>query len=508
LINLTVGVGGQLLVILFSFLGRMVFIRYLSAEYLGINGLFFNVLSILGLAELGIGSAMVFSMYRPAAEHDEIQLSRLMNLYRVLYRFVALAVALLGLALFPFLKDLIREEGEGVSHLELIYFMYLFEAVCSYLLSYKNSILLAHQRAYFKVGVGHILHIAQLGLQILVLVLWNNFILYLSLQIARQLAVNIIAARKADRAYPYLKACRELPDRQTRREIEKNIWAMSMHRLGTVIVNGTDNLVMSAFIGLKSVGIYSNYQIVFSSVSLIMTKACDGFSSSIGNLGAGGDSEKIYNVYQTLDFLFFLLYGYLSVGLFVMLNPLIEMAFGAHYLFSAGTVGIVVINFYITGMRQINLQFRTALGLFWRDRYKAVAEAAINLIASVLLVSKYEAAGVFLGTIVSSLATCFWVEPYIFMRYGIKNGWKKKLGRYFAVYTLRGITVLSACAVSYQICQRLPGDGLGLFFVKGCLCTAVYAVLILLVYSRSRQWNELKRRGIAFAKKYTCLNKL
>jgi O-antigen/teichoic acid export membrane protein len=334
-----------------------------------------------------------------------------------------------------------------------------------------------------------------------VLVLTQNFILYLLIQMLNQISVNVIVARKVDRDYPYLKECKELPDKETCASISKNILAMSMHRIGGAVVNGTDNLIMSAFVGLSSAGIYSNYQLVFSNVNLLLHKIYNAFGTSIGNLAATENTGKIYGIYKQLDFFMFALYGYLSVGIFVMINPLIELLFGKEYLFSIPLVFVMTANFYITGMRQINLQFRSAMGLFWHDRYRPLFEAVINLVVSIVLVQTYGVLGILTGTIVSTLTTCFWTEPYVLMRYGMKDDWKHKLKSYFTTYAVRTGSVVLAGAVSYQICRLIGGTNPGWFLIKCGICTIIYWAVFWCGYSRCEEYVYLKERVGAVVEK-------
>ena len=488
-INIVAGVGGHLLNMVLSFVSRMIFIRYLAAAYLGVNGLFSDILGMLNLAELGIGTAMIFSMYKPAAEDNREELGQLMNLYRILYRIVAAFVLVVGLALLPFLDVLIKGDS-GIENLRVIYLMYLGNSVCSYLLSYKNSILLAYQKAYVRTVVEQLMRTAQMILQIVVLVLTGNFLLYLAVQIGTLVMTNAIVAVKVDRDYPYLKDEKRLPSKEKRKDILKNIWAMSMHRFGTIVVNGTDNLIMSAFVGLTSVGIYSNYRLVVRSLNDLLNKVYSAFTGSIGNLGATENGEYVYNIYKQLDFFMFLFYGYFAAGLAVLLNPFIRLMFGEEYLFPMTIVFIVITQFYTTGMRQINLQFREAMGLFWHDRYKAVAEAIINLVASLILVQKHGVAGVFLGTIISTMTTCFWVEPYVLMKYGIKVGWQGKLKTYFADYGIRTATVVVGGVIGRKLFAANI-DNVLTFIVRGMEFTAVYGVLIFAVFGRTAEFKAL-----------------
>lgn len=496
LINMFVGFGGQGLSFIISFVNRIVFIHYLSAEYLGVNGLFGNVIGMLSLAELGIGSAIVFSLYKPLAENDRDQIGRLMNLYKQMYRRVAVAVAGIGMALFPFLDHLVK--GQSVPHLRLIYLMYLANSVLSYLFSYKCSIFMADQRSYIKVVWEQAMHLIQMLIQILVLVLTRNFLLYLGIQMVCNLFVYIMIAWHADREYPYLKKYHELPEPQIREGITRNIKAMFMHKLGAIFVQGTDNLLVSAFVGLASVGIYSNYSMIMTNINSLLTRILEAFSASVGNLGATEKEGRIHEVYRTADFLMYLIYSYIAGGLLFLYNPFIRVFFGADYLFPMSIVWIIVANFYLNGMRQTNLIFREAMGLFWYDRYKSIAEGIVNLIVSVLLVRRFEVAGIFLGTIVSTLTTSFWVEPYVLMRYGMKKYWKRKLRDYFVRYVGRTAIAMAVILISIKICGKIPDGNIGWLIVNGCAYTACFGILMRILYRKSWERKDLLDRAKGF----------
>lgn len=496
LINMAVNVGGQMLSLVLQFISRIVFIRYLSAAYLGVNGLFTDVLGILNLAELGIGTAMIFSMYEPAARDDEAKLARLMNLYKWLYRAVAVGVLLLGLALLPALPFFIKDSS-GIEHLRLIYLLYVINSASSYLLSYKNSIYLAYQKAYVRNLWVQVCECLRFTLQIVILILTGNFILYLLAQFVLQFIPNIIVSVKADREFPYLKHCHELPEREECMGILRNIGAMSMHKLGTVVVRNTDSLIMSSFIGLFAVGLYSNYKMLLSGINTMMDKFANAFVGSLGNLSAIEDEKRVYSIYRELEFLLFVIYAYWAAGLFALFNGFIALCFGADYCFSMVTVGVLVAEFYITGMRKVNLLFREAMGLFWYDRYKPLAEAAINLVVSLLLVQKFGIAGTIGGTIISSLCTCTWVEPYILLRYGMRDQWEERLKAYFAAYVRRAVLVAAVAGVSYAWVQFCPVRNVLWFLLDGMVYTALFAAVMLLVYHKSPEFLALKNRALA-----------
>ena len=500
IINMLVNIGGQFLTMLLSFIGRMVFIRCLSAAYLGVNGLFTDVLSILNFAELGIGTAMVFSMYEPAARDDTQKLARLMNLYKWMYRAVAASVLLFGLVLLPFLPHLIKG-GEGIEHITLIYMMYVLGSASSYLLNYKSSIYQAYQKGYIRAGWNMVCECIKTVLQIAVLLLTGNFILYLAVQFVIQFIPNIIVSVKVDKEFPYLKECRELPEKEKFHGILRNVGAMSFHKLGTVIVRNTDSLLMSSFVGLLSVGIYSNYKLVLSGINNLMDKFSNAFTGSLGNLGAIEDETRVYSIYRELDLLFFVIYAYWTAGLFALFNAFITLCFGAEYCFSTATVAVLVTEFYVSGQRKVNLLFREAKGLFWYDRYKPLFESAINLAASLLLVQKFGVAGILGGTVISTVTTCLWMEPYILMRYGIREDWQGKLKVYFVRYAERVAVVAALAAVSYGWVSFCPAKNIGWFLLDGVLYTLLFGAVMVVLHRNAPEFNQLKGRVTAVMKR-------
>ena len=500
IINMLVGVGGQILNLILSFVTRIVFVHYLSEAYLGVNGLFTDVLGLLNLAELGIGTAMIFSLYEPAARNDHKQLTRLMNLYRRLYRIVALCVLLFGAVLLPFLHVFIKG-GEGIEHLRLIYCLYVLNSAGSYLLSYKNSIYLAYQKGYIRTGLYQIFELVRFGVQILILMLTGNFILYLIAQFVIQFIPNILVSRRVDREFPFLKESKELPPPEERKHILKNVGALSLHRLATVVVRNTDSIIMSSFIGLGTVGLYSNYRMILSGLNQLISKFFASFTSGVGNLNAMADHHKVYAVYRELDFIVFLIYGYLAAGLAALLNPFVRILFGEGYCFAMPTVMIFVTEFYLSGMRCMNLTFREVKGLFWHDRYKAVVEAILNIVFSLWLVRDYGVAGILGGTVLSSLCTCVWVEPYVLMRYGMVEQWQKRLRDYFLTYALRLVLTAGIAALAVWLANRMAIADIATFILFGILYTLCFALLMLLLFWRSAEMRSLRARVKHMVKK-------
>ena len=258
---------------------------------------------------------------------------------------------------------------------------------------------------------------------------------------------------------------------------------------------------MSSFVGLLSVGIYSNYKLVLSGINNLMDKFSNAFTGSLGNLGAIEDETRVYGIYQELDLLFFVIYAYWTAGFFALFNSFITICFGPDYCFSVATVAVLVMEFYISGQRKVNLMFREAKGLFWYDRYKPLFESVINLTTSLLLVQKFGVAGILGGTVISSVCTCVWVEPYILMRYGIRDEWQKKLRDYFVRYAQRAAMVTALAAVSYGWVKFCPAKNILWFLLDGILYTLLFAVVMVLFCRETPAFAQLKGRALAILKR-------
>ncbi len=489
-LNFLANEGSHFINIILSFLCRTVFIYTLSQEYLGVNGLFGNILTVLNLAELGVGGAIIYHIYKPIAEEDQVAQRELMNLYKLLYRIIACVIAVAGLCLVPFLDYLIKDQPD-IEGLTFIYLLYLFNTVSSYFFSYKRAIIDAHQKQYVGTIINTIFTTIQFLVQMLVLVAFHNFIAYLLVQIVCNVLTNIVVAWQADRMYPFLKEDRKsLPSKEMRSSIGKNVGAMFIHKVGAVVVNDTDNLIMSAFVGITSVGIYSNYQMIQYSINVALNGVFGAFTASIGNLGAIKDREKLFSVYNTLHFLSFWLYGFCTTAFIVMYNPFIEVWAGEKYLFPMSIVLIICICFYVSGMRVVTLTFRDAMGLYWYDRHKPFFEIAINLIASLYLVNKIGIVGIFAGTLISTFATSWWVEPLVTFR----HGFEKPVGLFFRDYGIYTGTTILVGFLTYRVCDIFNMGGILEILLKLVTCIVVYNLIILLLFHRTRNFKELWSR--------------
>lgn len=485
--NTTVALVSRLTAIVMGYLLRVVFTHTLSESYVGVNGLFIDIINVLSLSELGIGTAITYALYRPIAEEDIEKQKSLMLLYRKFYRLTAALVTLAGCALLPFLDVLIKDY-EKVPHLTLIYLLYLLNTICSYLFIYKKTLMDAHQQMYIGTFYQTLSWVVQDILKMAVLVLWQDFILFLLVSIVCTILCNIGISFSADRRYPYLKEKDSLPlSREEKSEIFANIRAMMMHKVGNVLVNNTDNLLLSAFVGLTSVGSYSNYYLVIGSIRQLLNQVYQGITASVGNLGATEDEEHIRRVFEVSVFIGQWMYGFSFICLFELLNPFIELSFGKQFLFSGEILFILCFNFFLNGMRNAAITFRDSMGLFWHDRYKAMAEALLNLIISLLLVQHMGIKGVFLGTLFSMLLTSCWVEPYVLYKHGFHRSCLPYFAKCFFYFVWIGIFWGVTDAVCRWATAGMTGTG-RIFTIRFFLCLLVPNVLFTIVYFRTKDF--------------------
>ena len=482
--NSAFGIASQVCTILLGFFVRRVFIRNLSAEYLGVNGLFSNILTMLSLAELGIGSAIVYNMYKPVATNDQVQIAKLMNLYKHSYQIIGIVVAILGIGVIPFMKYIISG-STAIQQLTLIYLMFLANTVLSYFFAYKKSIFSADQRERVITFVNFACTLLKDILQIIALFLFKSFLVYLSIQIVLTFLENIIVSIYADKCYPFLKQyAKERLSAEERRPIIKNVEALFMYKIGGVVLNGTDSIIISAFDGLISVGLLSNYTMITGGVQALISKITGGLTGSIGNFVAKEDSQKHEELLHNITFLHFLLYGQLFVGSMAVLNPFVEIWAGKEYLLEYWVIFVLSLNIYIEGMMTAIWTFRTTMGLFAHGKYLPLVASAVNLVVSIGLAKYLGLLGVLLGTTASKLSTGIWPAPYIVYHYGLQ----KRPHMYYLKWFWNMFIVFADILFVSIFKQFLILNGLSAVLVYGFFSVVVFMLSIVITYGRSAEF--------------------
>lgn len=443
--NIATSMGIMLMVSILGFVTRKLFLDSLGEEYLGLNGLLTNVIGMLSLVESGVGVSIVYNLYKPLAEGNTRQVLALVQLYRKIYRYIALGILVLSIALFPFLKYLIHGDNQIID-LGLVYFIFVANTLIGYLMADKLSLVNSDQKQYKLAGYNLGYQFAMYAIKILILTYYPNYIFFLSIEFICGAIYNLIIRAKVRRLYPFIKTKEtiEVP-KEIKQNIVRNVKALFITTIGGYMVHSTDNILISSFIGLSVVGLYSNYTLIINQVKSLATPLMSGVKDSVGNLVSSESSEHQYNVFKMLFFINFVVISFISIMLFCLLNPFITWWLGEQYLFEEWVVAIMCINLYVDMIRSSALTFKVVSGIFVQDRYVAFITGIVNLIVSLILVKVIGLAGILLGTTIAFLTTNSWNWPRLIYKYNFKKSPVHYYVRYVA-YAVLSVIVCLACA--------------------------------------------------------------
>ena len=484
--NMAFGVGSQMLSILMGFFTRWMFIALLGKEYLGVSGLFTNVLSLLSLANLGFDTAIIYSLYKPLAEGDMVAVKGYMRVYKRVYRAVGATVFVLGCILMPFLPHLIKGTVTIPESIYVIYFLFLTQSASSYLFSYKQSLLTASQQNRINSLYHSIFMVLRNLGEMVVLFFFHAYIPTLICIIALQLAENAWIARVTDKKFPFLmdSSAGEISFEQ-KQALKENVKSLFLYKISGTIISSTDNILISKFQGLASVGLYSNYVYIVDVIRTFLSYIFYSMTASIGNYNATESKEANEKMFYILFFASFWLYGFTGICLGVLLNPFIALWIGADYLLPNWTVFIIIVNYYTAGVQYASTTYREVTGLFKVGKYRPLIAAIINLAVSIILAYPLGISGILLGTIISRLCVYFWYDPYILHKMLFRRNSK----HYFATYIRYGMSTLGAGVLCLAISNNIPVQNQGLAFLADTiLCAVLPNTLFLLLFGRREEF--------------------
>lgn len=470
----------------FSFINRSVLIYVLSESYLGLNSLFSNILSVLSVAELGFGTVLVYNMYRPIAEKNEEKVAALLRAYKYIYMLVGIIVAVVGLILLPFLPYLIKDDTSGLGvNIYILFSIYLLNTVIGYFFSYKRSLIFAHQRNDIE-NKSKIVYLSTLNiLQIIVLFATKNYTLYVGVMPIATAVDCLIIYRVSSKLYKYPKGGKLDPD--TKKDIKKNVLAMLCHKIGGIIVFGTDSILISAFLGLALLGKYSNYMMIISALTSLVSIFMTAMQASIGDSVAQRSPAENYELFKRINFIIAWLNGLFTICcicLFQHFMTVWSSMVGKDQSLDFLCMFLLSVSFFITTSRKVINVYKDVVGLFIQDAYKPIVESVLNIVLSIVLCRYIGLAGIILGTILSSVTFVIWIEAYVLY----KNYFKLNFMRYFARY---GINLLVFGAVGtgvYFLCSLMPAAGIGWFIVKALVCLVAVNLLFALIFSRTEEF--------------------
>ena len=487
--NIAFGYVGNITSTVLGFVLRTVFIQKLDETLLGINGLYTGVLTMLSLAELGIGTALNFSLYAPVANKDYEKIKSYMQFYKKAYRIIALVITVIGIGLIPFLKFFIKNPGDyGIGELTGYYLIFLFNTVSTYFVAYKYSLVNAEQKNYIQTNVLTITKFATTVLQIIVLLITSNFLLYLLTAAAVELIQKIYVNYYLNCRYPYLKEKDIIPlSKEETKEIADKTKALVCHKVGDVARLQTDSIIISSFIRVSLVGIVDNYNMVINSISGFVNIIFNSVISSFGNLIATESKEKQYEMFKVYRFVANWIYGFSAIGFYILLTPLIHLWLGEKWILSSSVIGLILIDYYFKGDRIVLSNFKTAAGVFEQDKWLALIQGAVNLIISMVLVQSMGLAGVYIGTIVSGLIANI-TKPFIIYRVCFD----KRAGEYFRD-TGKQLVVIVVILILVRIMEKamITEYTIYSFVIIGILITIIYNIIFIGIFYRSHELQYL-----------------
>ncbi|MBK0348155.1 transporter [Aerococcaceae bacterium zg-ZJ1578] len=406
-----------------QFLNRSLFIHLLGIYYLGLNGVFSNILGMLSLAELGLGTSIVYALYKPIADNNKGKIVAYMSLYNKAYKLIGFIILGLGLVVYPFLPAVLQVSKLGYEE-TVIYVLFLINSVMSYLFfSYKRSLLNAHQENYIISWIDFGLYVVTTVCQWCIMWLTHQYILVLVLTICSTILSNLLVAYIADKRHSLKDIASDPLTHEEKESLKKNVFGNIIGNIATVIVFSTDNILISSFVSVTTVGLYSNYTMITNSFNILQSQLMGSQAATVGNLVHTSNDNKVYEVFKRYNFLNFAISFGISLLIFVLINPFIILWIGKEYLLSSQLVMLLSIYVFMQTYRYAGFIFYSAFGLYWESRHKPIIEAVLNLVFSLLflVVFKWGISGILLGTICSTLLTNSWFEPYIIFKYGLKR---------------------------------------------------------------------------------------
>ncbi len=450
MLNVSVSVFSKVVLLIAALFVRRLLIRHIGNEVNGLNSLYAGIIRMLSVAELGVGSAVVYSMYAPIIQGEKKKVAALYCLYRRLYHIIGAVIFAAGLAVMPFLPKLIGDYETLSVNVYASFLLSLVSVVLTYMYSAKTSLIEAYKDNYLTTGILTIGRLVCHVLQIITILLWASFTVYLICHIMETLLIWSLTEFAVRRKHGDIIVMHEAVDRKTRAEIIRNSKAMFMHKIGTVLVNAVDSLIISAFIGVVVLGKYSNYTVVAGVISGVITLFFTPLTSVVGHLCAAGNKDRTKRYFDYFYCMNYILGVVFFLGYYAVIDYVVRICFGAGLEMSRAVAFIITLNQFTKYMRNTALLFRNASGAFYYDRWKPVIEGVVNLVLSLFFVKvfpeEYRVVGVIAATIITTLGICDIVDPYVVFRHAFN---KKPYGFWIKNYAYIGVFVISLLGLSY-----------------------------------------------------------
>lgn len=472
--------------ILVPFLMRTAMIYLMGVQYLGLNSLFTSILQVLNLAELGVGSAMVYSMYKPIADDDISAICGLMKLYRTYYRVIGAIIAVAGIILCPFVPRLINGDIPPEINVYLLYILNLAATVLSYwLFAYKNSILQAYQRIDIVSKVSLVINTIKFVLQFWVLWEFHNYYMYVIVLLCTQALSNVVTAIYADKLYPEYKP-KGIISRDKVKKINQRIRDLFTAKLGGVIVGSADTIVISAFLGLSQLAIYQNYYFIIDAIAGFIFIIDNSICAGIGNSLVTESNDKNYHDFRVFNFLLFWLMGVCICCFLTLMQPFMELWVGKNLKLPYGMVILFCVYFFCNVYEKSLSVFKDAAGIWRSDRFRPLIYGGSNLVVNLLLV---RICGLY-GIIISTILTCATISiPWIINNI-FKMIYKRESKEYLRECFQYIIMIVVAGIINYFLCELINGNLIYTILFRSIVSLVISNIIFILAFHKRKVFIE------------------
>lgn len=481
---------GRIVAMLMNFVLRTVLIRCLGIQYGGISTLFTDILQVFSLVELGLSGAITYALYKPLANQEYSKISALMHFFKNTYNAIAMSIFLLGILCIPFLGFIIKDVPNIKEDIRIIFMLYVIASSCSYLVIYKETLIKANQMSRIVVRIEIIVHIAFIGLESILLFIFKEYMIFLVLQVLYYLVRNILVSREVRKRFPKVRFNGN--DRLTKGEkqrLKKDIGAMALYKISGVVLNGTDSIIISVFLGTGVVGVIGQYRMIQNFISNTVNNIWVSVLPSVGNLAAAkNNAEKQYQVFCQVNFGSFISSCIISTVMFVMINPLVGLWVGDRYTVSIATTAAIAFNMYLFLIILPFQTFRDANGLFVQGKYRPVIMSAINIVLSLLLVKNLGLFGVLFATPISRLATQTWFDPYVVYKYVFK----RSPVQYYIEFVKHFFVTLVCAWIAWKIVTLVDiSNGILNLLIGSFVCFIIPIIAYFIIFHRNKQYIQL-----------------
>ncbi|MCI8344421.1 MAG: oligosaccharide flippase family protein [Clostridia bacterium] len=478
----------RVILILLPFMVRTIIIYTIGIEYVGLNSLFSTILQVLSLAELGVGSALTYSMYKPIAEKDREKLCAILNMYKKIYRTIGIIILVVGICIMPFIPKLINGDIPENINIYILYSIYLLNTVSSYILfAYRSSLLNANQRNDIINKINLFITIFCNIIQIIILLTLKNYYLYVIFMPITTVVNNLITACISKKMYPEI-ICKGVVDEDVKKSIKKQVISLMWHKVGNTIIFSFDTIVISYFLGIRVLGIYNNYFYIYNAIASLFSTFYGAITPGIGNSIILENKQKNYADYKDFCVINIVLTGFCASCLLCLYQSFINIWQGPELMLENTIPILLVVLFVVWHSRRMLHTYKDACGLWEIDKYKPITEAIFNLVTNIILVKLIGLKGIVISTILSMLIVGIPWENFVF----IKKYFNEQLTKYYTFTFFNVLKIAITIIISYIICSLIPNIGVLYFILKILVCIIVTSIILILLFYKEKAFVRIK----------------